>query len=342
MKYPWTAAEHDFGFPLEISASFYRADDILPFIARLDFENAYALEELMNTHRDTFQEEKPCLMCYERSVAFSAPVNLSQIKWPDHVRKIAGYSQEKLASLFEQGARIDILSFSDFIPKACHQEVELKFTEPAEFPEPGTQQHTGFDHPKSNQDLRNMYINLLQSALGMPLSDATAAVNDMLKQAEEEALREGTADLPENFGDKLLESEALDENIRSLLGKRRAEGARDEDIRWWWNMDEIERRMTIKYDNMLKKAQFQKLVNQPGMDKTEAVKNFRKNYPLFGIPGDSLSADTDGPLPYELMERVNRFFERISKEEPERLQQEIADSPTMNAFLRRELRAGNL
>ena len=38
------------------------------------------------------------------------------------------YSCEKLAQLFDEGYRIDVNSYNNFMPNACHQEVELTFT----------------------------------------------------------------------------------------------------------------------------------------------------------------------------------------------------------------------
>jgi glycosyltransferase involved in cell wall biosynthesis len=130
LKYNWTVAEYDFGYPLEVSSSVYRTEDILPFIAQLPFRNPNTLEATMNENKSAFQQAKPFLLCYEQSVTFCAPINIVQTDWLNRTSSKIEYTTDNLAKLFEEGYRIDIASYSGFIPNACHQEVELKFTEP--------------------------------------------------------------------------------------------------------------------------------------------------------------------------------------------------------------------
>jgi|GEM_PF-1561645 len=127
LKYNWATAECDFGYPLEVSSSVYRLKDILPFIASLQFSNPNTLEAMMDNNRTSFQNEKPFLQCYEQSVTFCAPANIVQSSWSNRASNKAEYSVDNLAGLFEEGLRIDVGSFNDFMPNACHQEVQLKF-----------------------------------------------------------------------------------------------------------------------------------------------------------------------------------------------------------------------
>jgi hypothetical protein len=66
--------------------------------------------------------------------------------------------------------------------------------------------------------------------MGMPVSQAKDTVRGLLKLAKEESQKEGTSNLPHNFGDILLEKESTDDNIKSMLAKKRKEGVRNEDI----------------------------------------------------------------------------------------------------------------
>ncbi len=128
LKYTWVDAEYDFGYPLELSSSVYRTEDIVPFIARLPFKNPNTLESVMADNSHQFHHRRPALLCFENSVTFCAPINMVQTMWKNRAGNKEEYNAENLARLFEQGFRIDVKMFEGFTPNACHQEIELKFT----------------------------------------------------------------------------------------------------------------------------------------------------------------------------------------------------------------------
>ncbi|MFZ3138518.1 MAG: putative sugar O-methyltransferase, partial [Thermodesulfovibrionales bacterium] len=131
LKFNWTISEYDFGYPLEVSSSVYRTQDILPFLEKLSFNNPNTLEEQMAEHKSFFNKSKPFLLCNEQSVTFCAPLNKVQTVLPDNRSgKQAEYSSENLAGLFEKGYRIDVAFYNGLVPKACHQEIELNFVQP--------------------------------------------------------------------------------------------------------------------------------------------------------------------------------------------------------------------
>ncbi len=134
-KYDWTKAEHDFGYPLEVSSSLYRAEDIIPFIAKLEFKNPNTLEYIMASNKSYFQSDFPEILCFEESVAFSAPMNIVQTEWKNRANKDTKYTTDNLAAIFSEGKRIDINEYINFIPNACHQEVRFKFIEPIKIDE---------------------------------------------------------------------------------------------------------------------------------------------------------------------------------------------------------------
>jgi len=131
LKYSWPAAEYDFGYPLELSSSVYRTEDMLPYLAGLQFQNPNTLEGAMSIHKNIFREEKPFLLCFDRSVVFSIPLNMVQTMWKNRTGGKSEHSPDSLAELFAQGRRFDVYSYSGFSPEACHQEVELNFAAPA-------------------------------------------------------------------------------------------------------------------------------------------------------------------------------------------------------------------
>jgi glycosyltransferase involved in cell wall biosynthesis len=130
LKFNWTTSQYDFGYPLELSSSVYRKEDILPYISRMNFQNPNTLESSMNVHRGFFHSFKPYLLCYEQAVTFSNPLNMVQTAWVNRTSMKPEYSSDSLSKFFKDGYRIDIASYIGFVPNACHQEVDLKFITP--------------------------------------------------------------------------------------------------------------------------------------------------------------------------------------------------------------------
>ena len=115
-----------------------------------------------------------------------------------------------------------------------------------------------------NKELEKLYLPMFQMMMGMAPSQAKSTFRDLYKQAEEEAKAEGSLNLPLNLGDILLEKESSDEKAKTMLAKRRNEKVRDEDIRWWMNRHELDRKMMIKIDDMNRLALFIKSREEDG------------------------------------------------------------------------------
>ena len=128
MEYNWVDAGdlgHDFGYPLEVSSSVYRVNELLPFMNSLPFENPNTLEGRMAARAHAFRSSNPYLLCYERSAAFCSPVNMVQEVSANRVGATPEYSTEHLAKMYNAGYRIKVEAYGDFVPNACHQEVQL-------------------------------------------------------------------------------------------------------------------------------------------------------------------------------------------------------------------------
>jgi hypothetical protein len=192
------------------------------------------------------------------------------------------------------------------------------------------------------KQLEEQYVPMFQAMMGMSSSEARNTFHDMLKQAKEESQDEGTSNLPQNFGDLLLERESTTEKTKSILAKKRAEEVRDKDVRWWWNMHDIERRIMLKVDELYRMALFMKLIEE-ALDEEQAAERVRKSFPIFGDPDDTThSTGEDRPLPYELKDRINIYIEKRSLVEPEKFKKEIEASSSVNSFIRKELSKGNI
>lgn len=199
--------------------------------------------------------------------------------------------------------------------------------------------------PSSNieKQLEELYVPMFQTMMSVSSSQARSAFHDILKQAREEAKNEGTLNLPRNFGDILLEKESSDEKIESMLVKKRKEGVTDKDIRWWWNMHDLERRIMLKVDDIHRLALFEKLREKEGLNVKEAARRIGKGFPVFGDPDDTTNTTgEDRPLPYELKDRINIYIEKRSQRDPEQFKKEIEESSSVNSFIRKEISKGNI
>ena len=103
------------------------------------------------------------------------------------------------------------------------------------------------------QQLKEVYVPMLMQS-GMPISQANEQFSEMLRKAKEESRKAKMDNLPQNFGDLLLQNEATAPNIKSRLEKVRREGVTDDDIRTWWNLHDLERRFMIMQDEISRAA----------------------------------------------------------------------------------------
>lgn len=193
------------------------------------------------------------------------------------------------------------------------------------------------------KQLEKLYVPMFQMMIGMSQSQAKNTFRDLYKQAEEEAKTEGTLNLPMNLGDILLGKESTDQKINAMLAKRRKEGVRDEDIRWWMNRHELDRKMLMKVDDISRFALFKKLLEEDHLSEEKAACEVKKFSPIFGDPDDtSTSSGDDRPLPFELKDRINIYIQKRSQTDPEKYKREIIESSSFNALIRKEIKKGNV
>jgi hypothetical protein len=126
-KYDWTKSKFDFGYPLEVSSSFYRLENIYPLILGIPFGDPNTLEEQMAFYADKFSTKYPSVGCYRLSVTFCNPINMVQNTFPNRANEKINYTANDLATRFSEGERIKTEVYRGFTPNACHQEVDLVF-----------------------------------------------------------------------------------------------------------------------------------------------------------------------------------------------------------------------
>lgn len=124
--FDWTRSEHDFKYPIELSSSLYRLQDIQPLLECLEYSNPNTLESAISQYAQLLAARLPRLLTYRQSAAFSAPINKVQTFNDNRVGNYLGYSTAKLLKLYCDGYRLNVAEYSNFSPNSCHQEITLK------------------------------------------------------------------------------------------------------------------------------------------------------------------------------------------------------------------------
>lgn len=194
------------------------------------------------------------------------------------------------------------------------------------------------DWAEIEKRLESEYVSYFKESMGMPEAVAHEIFKALAEEQKTSARSEGTDRLPESFGEILLERERTDEKVREAFAPKRAEGVTDEDIAFWWNMHDLERRMICKVDEMNRILLFEKLVQGNGIPEIEAARAVAKRFPIYGDPTHLvLEAEDDRPLPFELKWRVNRYIGEKTAADPDGFQKEVEESTSLNALLRKAM-----
>jgi hypothetical protein len=168
--------------------------------------------------------------------------------------------------------------------------------------------------PKSKK-IEIQYTAMLQQYAHIPKREAKEIAKTIIKQAQENLSANGY--LPKNYGDYLLKNESSDDWIKDFLAKKRTEGVRDEDIRWLWNMDNLEREVLGEWDRYNIAVMYSKLIEEDGLSEEEAFKRVKKTRPIYGI-GLPEEKNKD-MLPFELRNRVSNYTVKRGMIDPEQL-----------------------
>ena len=127
LTYDWTSATCYFGYPLDLSSSVYRVQDLRPLLMSLVYTNPNTLEAALDLCKAQYWHKRNRLLCYARSVAFCNPINVVQRTYKNRGGNRTRFSVDHLARQFDAGKRIDIVPFAGFTPSAAHQEMDFNF-----------------------------------------------------------------------------------------------------------------------------------------------------------------------------------------------------------------------
>ena len=118
----WKKEKGDYGYPMSLDGHIFRTKDIMDELRSFDYKNPNTLEGEL-THKKNIA---PRMICYDRSIVFSNPLNKVQTV-NDNI--YGNISAEFLNDKFLEGFIIDLTPFMGFHNRSCHQEVEPTFIE---------------------------------------------------------------------------------------------------------------------------------------------------------------------------------------------------------------------
>ena len=143
------------------------------------------------------------------------------------------------------------------------------------------------------------------------------------------------ANLPYKMGDYLLKTEKNNTRMNGMIEKRRLFGVSDEQIRQWWNKDQLERGLIKKFSEFQRMAIYT-MLKKSGMSSQDASKKVKMCFPTYGEKDLSLH------LPYEIKEKVDDYIYGLlsnSKTSPG-VREEIEAAGSVNEFIVKKIEQG--
>jgi len=126
-------------------------------------------------------------------------------------------------------------------------------------------------------------------------------------------------------------------DYQNMLHFAKADAAKDDDIKFWWNLNYMQRRLIIWTDSILFE-EWQIFVIQSGKTPDQARNIVLCTSPYFSNYNAAFDMnDLDRPLPYELKERVDIYLEKYGVHNAN----VAADGySSFNAYVREQIRKG--
>ncbi|MCC6639006.1 hypothetical protein IT409_00425 [Candidatus Falkowbacteria bacterium] len=189
----------------------------------------------------------------------------------------------------------------------------------------------------------NDYVPLLSKLMNISEEESQVQFEDMFNDVVEESVNGSTHELEFTDGGQLILLGVFNPKYKVYLNKIKEEGVTEKDIHSWWDMEDYERRMMLKIDDLMKATLFIKATTDDGMSPEEASKLVRKFHVYFGSPEDTkFASGEDRNLPFELKNRINNYINRRINTDPEVYATELQNFTSFNAFVRSKIKEGVL
>ena len=164
-------------------------------------------------------------------------------------------------------------------------------------------------------------------------------VSEAIAKCKQESEAEGSAHLSQDFGDHIIAAARMGEPLAERIVERaRREGATDEDIKEWWNLPDLCRRMVIWSENTFRLSVFLHAKNDDGLSAEDAAARVRKMFPIYGDPEDtSILSGDNRQIPHELRGRIDSYKQVHGAEY---IADKVKNYLSYNAFVRHAIQTG--
>lgn len=189
------------------------------------------------------------------------------------------------------------------------------------------------------RQLHDLYVAMLCGLAGFTARKAEQAVSEALAMCKQQGKAEGTADLPNGFGDRLVEAARMgDPKSKRIVEKARREGATDDDIKEWWNLPDLCRRMVLWSEDLFRYTVFLHAKDDDGLSAEEAAARVHRMFPIYGNPEDTSKLSGENrPLSHELRGRIDAYKQVHGADF---ISKQVENFPSYNAFVRQAIKTG--
>ena len=193
------------------------------------------------------------------------------------------------------------------------------------------------------RELVQDYASQFES-MGFPRDSAKQTAKKLLSHAKQ-MMQWGVKgrSFPDQYVSDLAQIGKENQGLAEILMKKRSDGVRDEDIIWWWSLPSLDRYMMLAMDNLHQVAAHDAALSS-GLSEVEANNVVWKRNPCYGEPDEEHDTQVgeDRPLPYELKDRINTYIKKRKETDAQQFENEIEQSTSFNALLRKEISAGKI
>lgn len=189
------------------------------------------------------------------------------------------------------------------------------------------------------QQLIDLYSTMFYPTMGLM---AKKTVVKMIKKFEKDIKDAGVNNLPENYGviviEKLYKNDSGFNN--NFINKAFADGATEEDIIEYYNLDLLQRLMVEWSEELIRYSAFLSSKNDDKLSSDEAINQVRMMLPMYGDPTDtSHSQGDDRPISPALRGRVDIYR---ASHNVYFIKSQVDEFSSYNAFIRAQITGGHI
>jgi len=123
LEFSWTESDLEWSNHWSVDGHIFSTAEIKAISEISDFNGPNSYEGILNTFDTIIINRKG--LCFEESIILNLPINRVQNEFKNFSGQL---STEMLLSLWNQGSKINIDKFENYIPESTHEEHEIEFT----------------------------------------------------------------------------------------------------------------------------------------------------------------------------------------------------------------------